>query len=111
MQAQEVCYTRGMVIILAVHILAMMLSLALMAGAVVFGLAGKRFAASLSSYGMIATAIGGLSGGLLLLSAPLPLQCVELSLYLVAMTALYVFGFAMGDADDARLIRSSVKNS
>lgn len=98
-----------MIIALTIHIVAMVLSLALMGGAVVLGLAGKRFAAMLSSYGMIMAAIGGLSGGVLLLAAPLPIQCVELSLYLVAMTALYVFGFAMGDADDARLIRTVAK--
>jgi hypothetical protein len=100
-----------MTIVLIMHIVAMMLSLALMAGAVAVGLAGKRFAAQLSSYGMVATVVGGLSGGVLLLAAPLPIQCVELSLYLVAMTALYVFGFAMGDAEEARLIRSIVKKS
>lgn|GEM_PF-1417713 len=100
-----------MIILLVIHIVTMILSLLLMAVATVAGLAGKRFAAILSSTGMAMTAIGGLSGGLLLLSTPLPRECVELSLYLAAMTALYIFGFAMGDADDARLIRSSVKNS
>lgn len=98
-----------MIALLILHVVAMMLSLLLMAAAVVMGLAGKALAATLSSAGMVATVVGGFCGGLLLLSAPLPLDCVILSVYLVAMTALYVFGFAMGDAENARLIRSSVK--
>lgn len=78
-----------------------------MSSAVVVGLLGKQQAAAIASYGMIATAIGALSGAMLLLTAPLSIECVILTAYVAVMTALYVFGFAMGSADEARLIRSA----
>lgn len=89
------------------HVIAMISSVALMSGAVVVGFLGKHQAATLASYGMIATALGALSGAALLLLAPLSFECVVLTAYVAGMTALYVFGFAMGSADEARLIRST----
>lgn len=96
--------------ILISHIVAMIASMGLMGGAVVMGLMGKRSAASVATMGMIITVIGVMGGAILLLGAPLSIQCATLTGYLLAATGLYVFGFGMGQADDARLIRSSVKN-
>lgn len=93
------------------HVIAMISSIALMSSAVVVGLFGKKQAATLASYGMIATALGAISGAALLLLAPLSFECVVLTAYIAGMTVLYIFGFAMGSADEARLIRTPVKNS
>ena len=93
--------------IITVHVVAMIASLVLMTLAVAMGLLGKRSAATVANVGVIATFVGGLSGIGLLIDAPLSLQCALLTAYLLAIIALHVFGFAMGDADRARLIRAS----
>ncbi len=97
--------------IIVIHVVAMIASLVLMTLAVAMGLAGKRSAATLANIGIIATFVGGLSGIGLLFDSPLSLKCALLTAYLLAVTALHVFGFAMGDADRARLIRATVKNN
>lgn len=96
--------------VLITHIITMVASLALMGGALGLGLFGRRSAAATATVGMIVTLIGVLSGGILLLGAPLSIECAILTAYLLAATGLYVFGFGMGQADEARFIRSSVKN-
>lgn len=93
--------------LLIVHILGMIASIGLMSGALVFGAFGKHVAARIATVGMGATAIGGFAGIVLLLSAPLTMKCAILTAYLLTTIALYKFGFAMGDADRARLIRRS----
>jgi hypothetical protein len=97
-------------VIILVHVIAMVSSLSLVGSAVGLGLLGKRIAGVLATLGLGATAVGGFSGILLLLDAPLSLQCALLTGYLAAVTLVYVYGFAMGDVDRARLIRSTVKN-
>ena len=84
----------------------MMASLGLMLSALLSGLFGSKQAARLSTYGIYATVSGGISGALLLIDAPLSIQCATLTVYLIAMGVIYKFGFAMGDAERARFIRS-----
>ena len=92
-----------------IHVVAMVASLGLMSSAVALGLFGKRIAAMVANLGLLATVFGGLSGIILLVSAPLSMECVVLTAYLAGVTVLHVFGFAVGDADRARLIRSTGK--
>ncbi len=94
-------------IIVIIHVIAMMISLGLMSTAVVMGLFGKQSAVNVATLGLGATAVGGVSGTFLLLGAPLTIQCAILTAYLIGVTALYVFGFALGDAENARLIRKT----
>ena len=96
--------------VLVTHIITMIASMGLMGGAIVLGIFGKRSAATTATIGMVITLFGVMAGAILLLGAPLSIQCAILTAYLLAATGLYVFGFGMGHADDARLIRSSVKN-
>jgi hypothetical protein len=93
--------------LLVVHIVGMIASLGLMSGALLLGASGKRISARVASVGMVATAIGGTAGIVLLLSAPLTLKCTILTAYLLGTIAIYKFGFALGDADKARFIRRS----
>ena len=93
-------------VIVVIHVVAMIASIGLMSLAVVAGLFGKKIAALLANLGLAVTVVGGLSGTVLLLGAPLSLQCAILTAYLSAVVALHIFGFAMGDADKARLIRT-----
>lgn len=96
-------------VFVVIHVVAMVTSLGLMSSAVAFGLFGKRVAASLANFGLLATVFGGLSGIVLLVDSPLSMECVILTAYLAGVTALHVFGFAMGDAERAPLIRSTNK--
>ena len=89
-------------LLVILHVIAMVGSIILMSGALIVGLLGKRQAAAIASYGMFATAVGALSGAALLLMAPILLECVVLTAYIAGVTALYVFGFAMGSADEAQ---------
>ncbi len=93
--------------LLVVHIVGMIASLCLMSSAVLLGLNGKALAVRLASVGMGITIVGGISGIALLFSAPLSLKCALLTAYLLAMTALYIFGFGSGRVAKARLIRHS----
>ncbi len=97
-------------IILIAHIITMVTSVAFMSSAVAMGLLGNRSAITVANLGMAITVVGGLSGVLLMLDSPLSIQCALLAAYLAAVTTLHIFGFAMGDPNGARLIRSSVKN-
>lgn len=92
-------------IILTTHIIAMIASVTLMLGAVIWALHGRTSAVRLATVGMVATAVGTVSGAILLFFAPLLIQCVELSAYLAGTIALYTFGFGSGFADNARLVR------
>ena len=94
-------------ILLAAHIASMVLSLGLMSGAIAWGLRGKNSAARIATLGMIATAVGAVSGSILLIFAPLLSECLILTAYLSVVTSLYIFGFGGGFAEDARLIRRS----
>jgi hypothetical protein len=91
--------------LVVIHVASMIISLGLMAGAILLGFMGKNSAARVSTIGIVATAIGGMSGTVLLFFAPLPIQCIELTFYIAAMVSLYIFGFARGSAEAARLIR------
>lgn len=87
------------------HVISMFLSLGLMGTAIVLGLFGKTTSARIATVGMFATGLGGGTGAVLLFDAPLSIQCATLTAYLAGVTSLYVFGFARGNADRARLIR------
>jgi hypothetical protein len=87
------------IILVIIHVSLMISSMVLMASAVGIGLAGKSVAARIASIGYVSTVVGSLSGGILLLSA-------ILTAYLLGITLLYHFGFAFGDATNARLIRT-----
>lgn len=77
-----------------------------MSGALAMGLAGKKAAVTVATFGEVFTVFGGLTGALLLLDSPLTIQCATLTAYLFAMTVLYVVGFGMGTVEDARLVRN-----
>ncbi|MDB5176483.1 MAG: hypothetical protein JWN75_151 [Candidatus Saccharibacteria bacterium] len=94
------------ILLVIIHVTMMIASMALMISAVGLGLAGKNIAATIASIGFISTIVGFVSGGILLLGAPLSIQCAVLATYQLAATLLYHFGFAFGDAKNARLIRS-----
>lgn len=87
------------------HVIAMIASLGLMTAALLIGLFGSKVAANFSTISIYATAIGGLSGALLLFDKPLTIQCAILTSYLIVMAAIYAMGFARGDAENARFIR------
>ena len=92
-------------LLISIHIFAMIMSLIGMSSALLLGAAGNKIAAKLASWGMIFTAIGSVVGGILLLEAPLSLRCALLTVYAAVVTSIYVFGFARGSAENARLIR------
>lgn len=96
--------------IVVIHVVAMIISLGFMSSAVALGLFGKRIAATLANLGLLTTVVGGLSGAALLIDSPLSIECALLTAYLVSVTALHIFGFAMGDSDRARLIRQPKKS-
>ncbi|MBH2007058.1 hypothetical protein I8H83_00450 [Candidatus Saccharibacteria bacterium] len=92
-------------IIVFVHVVAMVSSMALMSGAVGLGFLGKKIALRSATLGVYATVIGTISGIGLLLDNPLSLQCVFLTAYVAGVSVLYYFGFGFGVMSDARLIR------
>lgn len=94
-------------ILVASHVIAMISSMILMAGAVGLGLSGKRVAALMATIGFYTTVVGFITGGLLLFGSPLSMECVVLTAYLIGATLLYHRGFAFGDASRAALIRQS----
>lgn len=94
--------------LLLIHVIAMIASIGLITASVIVGIFGKRIAARIATISVGATAVGGLTGMALLLSAPLSIKCAVLTAYLLGAVSVYVYGFAMGDADKARLIRRSV---
>lgn len=93
--------------IVLIHVSMMVGSLVLMSAALGLGIFGKKSAAIIATFGEIVTVLGALSGVVLLLGAPLSLQCALLTAYVVVMTTIYIFGFGMGNADEARFIRSA----
>lgn len=84
----------------------MVVSMALMSGAIGLGIFGKQSAVKLASYGMSATVVGFVSGLLLMLAAPLTLKCAMLTSYLLAVSALYYVGYGAGNIAKARFVRS-----
>jgi hypothetical protein len=90
-----------------IHVASMVTSLGFMATALLMGFFGKKAAATIATFGAVMTASGGISGVFLLLSAPLSMECALLTIYLITMSALYIFGFNMGYAENARFIRNS----
>lgn len=94
------------ILILVTHIISMSASLLFMAGAIGLALFGVRASVKIATTGMIATIGGFVTGGLLLLSAPLTFQCAVLAAYLLAMVGLYRYGFGMGRVENARLVRN-----
>ena len=103
-----VWYNRNMhTFIILLHVSMMIISLVLMSAALGMGVFGKKSAAVVATISEVATVIGALSGTVLLLGAPLSVQCALLTMYVIAMTSIYWFGFAMGNADEARFIRSA----
>ena len=91
-------------ILLVIHIISMVLSMALMTGAISLGLLGKDFAVRTASIGMVATALGGITGAVLLFFTPVLSECIVLTAYLSSVTALYIFGFGSGLVEKARLV-------
>jgi hypothetical protein len=92
-------------LILVTHIISMSGSLLLMAVAISLALFGVKASVKTATGGMMLTLSGFISGGLLLLSAPLSFQCVTLTAYLLAMGVVYRYGFGMGRIENARLVR------
>jgi len=93
--------------LLVAHIVAMISSMALMSGAIVWGLRGKDSAVHIASGGMIATAVGAVTGAILLFFAPILSECILLTAYLATVSSLYIFGFGNGYSEKARFIRHS----
>lgn len=92
-------------LLITIHVLAMISSLTLMVGAVVWGLRGRDSAVRLADVGMACTVIGTVTGVALLLFTPLLLQCVILSVYLFGTTIIYAYGFGNGSVANARFVR------
>lgn len=78
-----------------------------MVAALGLGLFGKKIAVLVATASEVLTVAGGLTGMVLLLGAPLSIQCATLTAYVIGMTLLFVIGFGMGSADEARLIRAT----
>jgi hypothetical protein len=93
-------------IILGLHILAMISSIGLMTSALALGFMGKRRAAVVASVGIVVTFVGAILGAILLMLAPITIECVTLTVYVLSVSALYIFGFGAGAAQKARLIRA-----
>ena len=93
-------------VLLTIHISAMISSLIIMPAAVALALRGTRASVKLATTGIMFTAVGFVSGVVLLLSAPLLAECVILTSYLAAMVAVYALGFAWGNEPKARLLRA-----
>lgn len=78
-----------------------------MSSALIIGMRGQSSAATVASGGMAMSVIGSVSGAMLLFSSPLAFECALLTAYLAASAALYIYGFGIGSATKARLIRNS----
>ena len=78
----------------------------LMTAALAFGLLGKQRAALVASIGMAVTLVGATLGAILLLFAPIAIECIALTAYVLGISALYIYGFGAGVAEKARLIRA-----
>lgn len=91
--------------LVVLHVSTMILSLLGMGAAIVLGLAGRTAAAQFASFSMALTLVGCGAGAVLLFDTPLSLRCALLTVYLFAMTAVFVFGFSKGSAERARFIR------
>lgn len=94
-------------IIIITHVICMVASIALMSGALVLGMLRQASGVKAAQFGMAATSIGFITGLLLLIEAPLLLQCAKLTAYVAVVSVLYTFGFGFGDIKKARLIRSA----
>lgn len=94
-------------LLITIHVFAMITSLSVMGSAIITGLSGRAVAAKLASWSMLLTFIGSSTGVVLLLQAPLTMRCALLTVYVIAMASLFVFGFSKGSAEQARFIRRS----
>lgn len=92
---------------LTLHILSMSSSTILMITAVIFGLFGLKAASHIATGGTVATVLGGTTGFMLLFDYPLSVTCALLSMYVLGVAGLYVYGFGAGKSDSSRLIRHS----
>lgn len=88
------------------HVTTMLASMALMSGAIGLGVFGKQLAVNVASVGMGSTIVGFVSGLLLMLDTPLTMKCAMLTSYLVAVTAVYWYGYGFGRVRYARFVRS-----
>jgi ABC-type uncharacterized transport system ATPase subunit len=92
-------------LLVVTHVISMILSMGLMAGAIGLGLFGKNAAAKTATVAYILSVAGFTSGLILLMGAPLTIECALLAGYLAIATVLYRYGFALGNPADARFIR------
>lgn len=94
--------------LVSIHVVAMVISILLMSGALVCGALSKNIAVKLAGFGTLATMTGFLSGLLLMAGTPLDVKCLALTVYVASVTAIYYYGYGFGDIKNARLIRSTV---
>ncbi len=94
------------IILIAFHISAMVLSLVLIAGAVLLALNGVKRSMYFAHGSIVTAGIGLVAGIILLFSSPVLSKCIVLSVYLVAMIAIYGYGFGWGKQSKARLFQS-----
>lgn len=95
------------IFLVSLHVIAMVLSISLMSGALVLGLLGKNLAVRVASFGAFATFVGFISGALLMIGTPLDFKCVMLTTYVIGVSVLYYFGYGFGDSTHARLVRGT----
>lgn len=93
-------------VLILTHITCMVASLLLMPTAVALAMRGIRASMTVATNGLLATGIGFITGIILLFDAPLLTECVILTSYLVAVIAIYAFGFGWGVESKARLLKS-----
>lgn len=103
---QMVCYNELMhTSLLLIHIVAMIASLGLMSTAIATALFGKKVAVRIATIGLLTTVTGFVTGTVLLLQAPVLSRCAILTAYLVAVIAVYGYGFGWGNATKAIFLR------
>lgn len=89
------------------HVATMIISMALMSGAIGLGIFGKQLAVKVASVGMGATIVGFATGLLLMLDTPLTLKCAMLTSYLLAVTLVYWYGYGHGRLEHAHFVRQA----
>lgn len=95
------------VMLIVVHVVAMIISLVLMPAAILLALRGVHASLKVATAGIVTTGVGFFAGMLLLLSAPLLSECAILTSYLLAMIAVYAFGFGWGVESRARFLKKA----
>ncbi len=94
-------------ILLAIHIVTVVLSIAVMSVAVVAALSGWRKSIHGAHAGVILTSVGFITGALLLAYSPALSKCLVFVAYIAVMFGVYAFGFGFGKRRNSRLLRSS----